>query len=96
MSRTPPQRTPEQQRDADRVQALRSGTPEAMRAWAATYQVPLFHQDDDDLLLVAIHDARATLFTGQLRRESLAWLAAHQERILAERRAQRGVTDQAA
>jgi hypothetical protein len=85
MSRTPPERTPAQQREADRIQALRLGTPDAMRVWAERYRVPLFHLDDDELLLVSIHGARVVAFGGNLRSDSQAWLAANEARIRAER-----------
>lgn len=85
MSRTPPERTPEQQREADRIAALRIGTADAMRTWAARYAVPLFHLDDDELLLLSIHGARVVAFQGALRRESEAWLASNEARIRAER-----------
>ena len=85
MSRTPPPRTPAEQRAHDRIQALRLGTPDAMRQWAARYGVPLFHLDDDALLLVSIHSARVVAFTGKIQRESAAWLAANEARIRAER-----------
>jgi hypothetical protein len=60
-----------------------------MRQWAARWGVPLFHLDDDDLLLVSIHAARVTAFTGRLRQESQAWLAQHEARIRAERELRR-------
>ena len=49
----PPPRTTEQQREAERDQALRIGTPAALRAWATKYAVPLIGMDDDELLLIA-------------------------------------------
>lgn len=82
MSRTLPPRTDTQQRDHDRVRALRIGTPAAMRDWAARYQVPLFHLEDDEVLLISIHEARIELLTGAARRASLDWLAAHRARII--------------
>lgn len=85
MSRTPPPRTPEQQREHDRVQALKAGTPHAMRQWAERYAVPLFHLEDDELLLISIHSARVVAFTGALRRASEQWLAENEARIRAER-----------
>jgi hypothetical protein len=84
MSRTVPERTPAQQKAADRIVALRIGTPAAVRAWAERYDVPLIDMEDDDLLLISIHDARAELFP-DLRAASLAWLRANKARILAER-----------
>lgn len=85
MSYTPPPLSPEAQRDADRTQALRIGTPDALRAWAEQYDAPLFHLDDDELLLLSIHEARVVLFQGAARRQSRAWLDANKARILAER-----------
>jgi hypothetical protein len=87
MSRTPPPRTPEQQRAFDRVAALKIGTPQAVRAWAARYAVPLIHADDDDLLLISIHESRMEVCTGKRWAESVAWLNANKARIVAEHEA---------
>jgi hypothetical protein len=85
MSRTPPERTPDQQRDHDWEAAMRTGTPDAVRRWATQYDVPLIHPEDDELLLDSIHTARAQAFTGAARRESVRWLAANHARVMAER-----------
>lgn len=87
MSRTPPPRTNEQQRTAEREIALRIGTPAAVRGWAQKYDVPLIGMDDDEALLISIHEARAELFPA-LRAASLAWLQANKARVVAEREAQ--------
>lgn len=89
MSRTPPERTPEQQREADRIAAIRIGTPAAVRAWAERYAVPLIHPEDDETLLITIHEARAALFHGPAKRASLAWLFQNRARIIAAREATR-------
>lgn len=81
--RTPPERTPSEQREHDRVQALKVGTPDAVRAWAARYNVPLIGADDDELLLLSIHAARVEALTGTARRTSRDWLAQNQARIIA-------------
>lgn len=86
MSRTPPPRTTEQQRAAEREIALRIGTPAAVRAWAQKYDVPLIGMDDDEALLITIHEVRAELFP-TLRAASLAWLQANRARIVAAREA---------
>jgi hypothetical protein len=83
--RTPPPRTPEQQQAHDRIETLRIGTLAAVRAYAAQYDVALFGLDDDELLMISIHEAREVLFTGKAKRESAAWLAANKARIVAER-----------
>lgn len=83
--RTPPERTPDQQRTHDHMAALRQGTPDAVRAWAATYDVPLLHAEDDDLLLLSIHAARVELLRGAAKRTSQQWLHANRARILAAR-----------
>ena len=74
MPRTPPPRTEDQQRHADRLAALRIGTVEAVRAWAVKYGVELF--GDDDLVLRSIHEARAVDIgvSAKARRESKRWL----------------------
>lgn len=82
--RTTPPRTTEQQQAAERDIALRTGTPSALRSWAQTYDVPLLGMDDDELLLISIHEVRAELFP-TLRRASQEWLKTNKARILAER-----------
>jgi hypothetical protein len=82
--RTPPPRTAEQQKDAEREQALRIGTPATIRAWAQKHDVPLIGMDDDAMLLISIHEARAELFP-TLSRTSREWLKQHRARIVVER-----------
>jgi hypothetical protein len=82
--RTPPPRTLEQQRAVEREIALRIGTPAAVRGWAQKYDVPLIGMDDDEALLISIHEARAELFP-TFRATSLAWLQANKARIVRER-----------
>lgn len=86
MSKTPPPppRTPEQQKEAERNIALRIGTPAAVRAWAQKYDVPLIGIDDDEMLLISIHEARVELFP-TMRRASRDWLKANKARIMAAR-----------
>lgn len=86
MSQTPPPRTPEQQKAHEREQALRIGTAAATRAWAQKYDIPLIGMDDDELLLISIHEARIDLFP-TLRASSQAWLKANKARIMAAREA---------
>ena len=82
--RTPPTRTTEQQQAAERIIALSIGTPEALRGWAQKYDVPLLGMDDDELLLISIHEGRAELFS-DVRRASLWWLKTNKARIMAAR-----------
>jgi hypothetical protein len=74
MPKTPPPRTEDQQRRAERLTALRTGTVEAVRAWAEKYGVELF--GDDELVLRSIHEARAADvgMSAKIRRESKHWL----------------------
>lgn len=90
MSRTPPPLTSEQQAEVARLVALREGTPEALRAWAERYSIPLIHPEDDELLLISIHEARAaeTALPEHLRAASRRWLRENRARIVAEREAQ--------
>jgi len=88
MSRTPPPRTPDQQRDVDRIAALKIGTPDAIRQWAARYRVPLIHPEDDELLLITIHETRIKCLTGKRVFESHCWLATNRARIIAARQGQ--------
>lgn len=74
-----------EQRTADRIAALRIGAPDAVRAWARQYDVPLINPDDDELLLITIHEARVATFTGKTRRASERWLAANKARIMEAR-----------
>lgn len=87
MSRIPPSRTEAQQKAADRLAALRDGAPAAVRAWAERYNVPLIGAEDDELLLITIHEARAELFS-DLRASSLAWIRDNRARIVAAREKQ--------
>lgn len=84
-NRRVPERTHTQQRDADRLKALRTGTPEAVRAWAKQYDISLIEPEDDALLSITIHEARAVLFTGKVRKKSQTWLAENKARIMAAR-----------
>jgi hypothetical protein len=87
MDRTVPQRSPEQQAAADRLAALTIGTPDALRAWAAAYGIPLINAEDDELLLISIHEARVQLpaLPAHLRSQSRRWLDANRARIVSER-----------
>lgn len=87
MSRIPPSRTEAQQKAADRLAALRDGAPAAVRAWAERYEVPLIGMDDDEVLLITIHEVRAELFP-KLRAASLAWLRDNRAQIVAAREKQ--------
>lgn len=89
MPRQAPQRSPEQQAAADRLAALVVGTPDAMRAYATKYNLPLIRTEDDELLLISIHEARVQLraLPAHLRRQSHRWLAANRARIVSEREA---------
>lgn len=89
MARIAPQRTPEQQAEADRIAALRDGIPDALRAWAKRYDIPLIRPDDDDLLRISIHEARVAdiAIPVRPRAESRRWLAANRARIVSEREA---------
>lgn len=82
MPRTPPERTADQQRVHDRIAALREGTVEAVRAWAAKYGVTLF--GDDELVLLSIHEARIDepRMLPRLRAASRRWVKANKERIV--------------
>lgn len=76
MPRTPPARTPAQQREHERREALAALDVAAMRAWAERYAVGLL--GDDRTVLISMHEARvldrATPRT--LCDESIAWLEA--------------------
>jgi hypothetical protein len=90
MPRIPPSRTHEQQANADRLAVLKVGTPAALRAWAEQYEIPLIRAEDDDLILISIHEARVAeeALPEYLRASSRRWLAANRGRIVAEREAQ--------
>ena len=87
MPRTPPDATPEQRRTAARLAALRAGTPAAVRAWAERHGVPIINAEDDELLLLSIHEARAAepALPAHVRAASRRWLRANHDRILKER-----------
>lgn len=75
--RTPPARTHDQQRDTDRLAALRSGDVGQMRAWARCYGVVLL--GDERTIEISYHEARAVepSMPSNVRRDSRRWLAAH-------------------
>jgi hypothetical protein len=72
--RTAPALTPAQQRQAERLAALRSGDVALVRAWAARYGVPLL--GDEQTLLISYHEARAVerAMPDRVRRDSRRWL----------------------
>jgi hypothetical protein len=74
--RTAPERTPEQQKEFGRRQAILNLDIAAARDWAATHALGL--QGDDRTVLISLHEARATDQTmpTRARGESLAWLRA--------------------
>lgn len=75
--RTPPPRTPAQQKEHERRKALATLDVAAMRAWAEQYSVGL--PGDDALILLAMHEVRVIdrVTPARLRRESIAWLQAN-------------------
>ena len=81
--RRAPERTPEQQQDAERIAALRACTADAIRAWADAWHVPLMNTGDDEFLLLSIHEARSVdpAFSAKEQKISAAWLEANQARI---------------
>jgi hypothetical protein len=78
--RTLPPRTPAQQREHDRRQALASLDIPALRAWMrdSGLEAELI-ADDDALVLRVAHEVRAVdhRLPAMLRRESVAWLREH-------------------
>ena len=74
MPRTPPQRTPAQQQEHERRQALAALDVTAMRAWAERYAVGLL--GDDRTVLISMHETRAVdvAIPRTLKNESIAWL----------------------
>lgn len=74
--RTAPQRTPAQQREHERREALASLDVATMRAWAERYAVELL--GDDRTVLISMHEARVLdrVMPAALVRESIAWLQA--------------------
>lgn len=87
MARTVSARTPEEQATADRIAALRAGTPTALRAWAEHYAIPLINPDDDELLLISIHEARTNEpgIGAKEQAQSRRWLKENRARIIATR-----------
>jgi len=77
MPRTPPQRTPAQQKEHERRDALARLDIPAMRAWAAHYAVGLL--GSDHTVLISMHETRVIdkVTPAPLRRESIAWLQAN-------------------
>ena|ERR1051325_4579142 len=76
MPRTP-QRTPEQQKEHERREALATLDVPAMRAWAARYAVGLL--GDDRTVLISMHETRVLdkVTPARLRQESITWLQAN-------------------
>lgn len=72
--RTPPTRTPEQQKEHERRAALAALDIPAMRAWAERYAFSL--QGDDRTVLISMHETRVLdkATPPKLRKESIAWL----------------------
>ena len=78
MPRTPPPRTPEQQQEHERRQALTSLDIPALRAWMRTTGLEAALIGDDALILRAAHEVRVVdPRLAALRRESIAWLKEH-------------------
>lgn len=84
-----PARALAQQKAADRRAALLSGDLVQIRAWATQYDVPLVNPDDDELLLISMHEARVTdpTMPARIGQESQRWLDANKARIVKEREA---------
>ena len=76
MSRPVPPRTPAQQQEHERRQALASLDVAAMRAWAERYAVELL--GDDRTVLISMHEVRVLdkATPAALVKESVAWLQA--------------------
>lgn len=74
MPRTPPNRTPEQQKEHERRTALLALDVPAMRTWLERYGVGAF--GDDALVLRAMHETRAVdlRLPHKAQQESIAWL----------------------
>lgn len=74
MSRRAPERTPAEQQEHERRQALTRLDVAAMRAWAARYAVGLL--GDDETVLISMHETRVLdgALPAKCRRESVAWL----------------------
>ena len=84
--RRAPERTPEQQQDAERIAALRTCTADAIRAWADAWNVPLQNTGDDEFVLLSVHEARTVdpAFSARERKISAAWMDANAARIHAK------------
>lgn len=80
MPREAPERSPEQQHEHDRLDALRTLNVTALRAYMrATSLEDALISDDDQLVLKAAHETRVIdpRTTPYLRRESRRWLRAN-------------------
>lgn len=77
MSRQPPQRTPEQQQEFERREALINLDVGKLRAWMERYGMGA--SGDDDLVLRAAHEVRVIdpRLPKYAQRISVAWLRAH-------------------
>lgn len=76
MARIPPDRTPAQQKEHERREALASLDVAALRAWAARHEVELL--GDDGMVLISMHETRVLdkATPAALVKESIAWLQA--------------------
>lgn len=70
-----------------RLDALRTGTVGAVRAWAREWNIPLINMDDDELLLISIHEARLneSAMPHEVRIQSKRWLRTNKDRIIKQR-----------
>src|SRR3954471_6169297 len=77
MPRRPPQRTPEQQQEIERREALISLNVGKLRAWMERYGMGA--SGDDDLVLRAAHEVRVidARLPKHAQRASASWLKAH-------------------
>ena len=75
--RAAPAHTPDQQRQTERIAALRSGDVGQVRAWAERYGVTLL--GDEQTVLISFHEARAVeqALPVSVRRDSRRWLEQH-------------------
>lgn len=80
-------RVPAITRASARIDALRIGTPAAVRAWAREWGVPLINPEDDELLLITIHEARIDEpgLPAEVRIASKRWLKENRARIVQAR-----------
>lgn len=76
MSRPVPPRTPAQQQEHERREALATLDVAAIRAWAERYTIELL--GDDRAVLISMHEVRVLdkATPAALVKESIAWLAA--------------------